>query len=429
MTLYEVRLEDGSGRLKALWFNQPYLRETPGPREAGRALRLVEPDAIRLAPAHDGLARVRDLRGRRGRRASTPAASCPSTRSSARSPARPCGASWPASPSELPAGLADPLPEDVRERLGVVPRREALRRVHHPGEGDDSRPPERAPAARATCGSSSRSSSSSSSASPRRRSGLRGEPQGHRLRGHGDGAREAVKRVLPFPLTGRPEAGAARDRRRHALAPPHEPPRAGRRGLGQDPGGASSPWSSRWRTATRPPSWPPPRSWPSSTSSPSAACWRAAPYRVELLTSAVKGKERAATLARDRLGGGADRRRHPRPHPGGRRVPAPGPGGGRRAAPLRRAAARGPAEEGLRRRRAGDDGHAHPAHPGPHRLRRPRRLGGRREAAGPHPDPDPAAGGRGAARRARPRAARGGAGRARPTSSTRSSRSRRSSRT
>ena len=27
MTLYEVRIEDESGRLKALWFNQPYLAE------------------------------------------------------------------------------------------------------------------------------------------------------------------------------------------------------------------------------------------------------------------------------------------------------------------------------------------------------------------------------------------------------------------
>src|SRR5262245_59611138 len=27
MTLYEVRVDDGTGRLKALWFNQPYLRD------------------------------------------------------------------------------------------------------------------------------------------------------------------------------------------------------------------------------------------------------------------------------------------------------------------------------------------------------------------------------------------------------------------
>src|SRR3990170_1445954 len=27
MALYEVRLEDASGRIKALWFNQPFLRD------------------------------------------------------------------------------------------------------------------------------------------------------------------------------------------------------------------------------------------------------------------------------------------------------------------------------------------------------------------------------------------------------------------
>src|SRR5213593_2201926 len=28
MSLYEVRLDDGSGRLKALWFNQPFLKDS-----------------------------------------------------------------------------------------------------------------------------------------------------------------------------------------------------------------------------------------------------------------------------------------------------------------------------------------------------------------------------------------------------------------
>ena len=27
LTLYEIRLEDESGRLKVLWFNQPYLKD------------------------------------------------------------------------------------------------------------------------------------------------------------------------------------------------------------------------------------------------------------------------------------------------------------------------------------------------------------------------------------------------------------------
>jgi hypothetical protein len=28
MTLYEVRVDDNSGRLKALWFNQPFLKDS-----------------------------------------------------------------------------------------------------------------------------------------------------------------------------------------------------------------------------------------------------------------------------------------------------------------------------------------------------------------------------------------------------------------
>src|SRR5262249_54786131 len=45
LTLYEVRVEDGSGRLKALWFNQPFLKDTL-PRGAQVVLYgAVEPDA------------------------------------------------------------------------------------------------------------------------------------------------------------------------------------------------------------------------------------------------------------------------------------------------------------------------------------------------------------------------------------------------
>ena len=85
----------------------------------------------------------------------------------------------------------------------------------------------------------------------------------------------------------------------------------------------------------------------------------------------------------DRRRPGRRGHRHPRPHPGERGVRPAGPGGHRRAAPLRRDAAGGPAPEGLQPPRAGHDRHAHPAHPGPHHLRRPGRLGHRRDAAGP----------------------------------------------
>ena len=46
MTLYEIRLQDESGRLKALWFNQPFLRDVL-PRGAKVVLYgSVEPDAV-----------------------------------------------------------------------------------------------------------------------------------------------------------------------------------------------------------------------------------------------------------------------------------------------------------------------------------------------------------------------------------------------
>src|SRR5579875_1083563 len=77
-----------------------------------------------------------------------------------------------------------------------------------------------------------------------------------------------------------------------------------------------------------------------------------------------------------------------RPHRGGRCLPPPGPRGGGRAAPLRRGPAGGAAPQGGAPRRPGDDGHADPAHPGPHSLRRPRRLGPGRAPPRAVADPD-----------------------------------------
>ena len=68
MTLYEVRVEDGSGRLKALWFNQPYLRDTlvKGKRVvlfgtvepdayASRQLMMASPEAELIGPEDEGV--------------------------------------------------------------------------------------------------------------------------------------------------------------------------------------------------------------------------------------------------------------------------------------------------------------------------------------------------------------------------------------
>jgi ATP-dependent DNA helicase RecG len=101
--------------------------------------------------------------------------------------------------AEVPDSLPDPLPPDVRGRLGVIGRGEALRRIHDPGEEDLA--------------------ALNGARSPAhlrlileefflfqlglalRRQGLRGRRKGIAFEVT-DRTREAVKRILPFPLTG-----------------------------------------------------------------------------------------------------------------------------------------------------------------------------------------------------------------------------------
>ncbi len=90
--------------------------------------------------------------------------------------------------------------------------------------------------------------------------------------------------------------------------------------------------------------------------------------RVALLTGRDKGKARDAMLARPGGRRAEADRRHPCAGPGGRRVPRPAPRGHRRAAPLRRRAAPGARRQGRRRRHAGDDRDADPAHADADRL-------------------------------------------------------------
>ena len=136
MTLFEVRLEDASGRLKALWFNQPYLADqlargrrvilygTVERDEYGGARLmmsspqhelLTEEDAPgvhvgRVVPIYE---KAGGLSGQVLRRVLAQLA------------------------DQLPADLPDPLPPAVRARLGVIGRAEALRGIHLPGEGAD----------------------------------------------------------------------------------------------------------------------------------------------------------------------------------------------------------------------------------------------------------------------------------------------------
>jgi ATP-dependent DNA helicase RecG len=136
MALYEIRLEDESGRrLKALWFNQPFLRDVL-PKDARVVLYgLVETDAFggslvmaspqyevfededapglhtgRVVPIYEKLG---PLSGKVLRRILTQLA------------------------QEIPADLEDPLPPEIRGRLGVSGRGEALREVHVPARDAD----------------------------------------------------------------------------------------------------------------------------------------------------------------------------------------------------------------------------------------------------------------------------------------------------
>ena len=197
MTLYEARLEDDTGLLKALWFNQPFLRDVlvRGARVVlfGRVERdsyggglmmsspeyeLVESDDTpgmhtgRIVPVYEKLG---PLTGKALRRILTHLA------------------------QQVGDDLEDPLPAEVRRRLGLLGRGEALRRLHLPGDEDDVEALNQA----------------RSPAHVRlileefflfqlglalRRQSLRGRGKGIAFEVT-ERTREAVKRILPFPLT------------------------------------------------------------------------------------------------------------------------------------------------------------------------------------------------------------------------------------
>ncbi len=198
LTLYEVRIEDGTGRLKALWFNQPFLKDTL-PRGTRVVLYgAIEPDAygsrqlMMSSPQYEKVeegdeaihtGRIVPIYEKRG----------PLTGKALR---RILLRLVEAIPDDLP----DPLPPELRDRLGVISRAEALRRVHRPAEDDTVAALE---AAR----------------SPAHRRlileelflfqlGLALQREARRERPRRaafeltDATREAVKRILPFHLTG-----------------------------------------------------------------------------------------------------------------------------------------------------------------------------------------------------------------------------------
>src|SRR5947207_4682936 len=134
MTLYEVRLDDPSGRLKALGFNQPFLKDTL-PRGAKVVLYgSVDPDAhgarqlMMSSPQYEKVEEG-DEAIHTGRIVPVYEKLGPLTGKALRRVLR-------LLVETIPDDLPDPLPPDVRDGLGVVSRTEALRRVHRPADED-----------------------------------------------------------------------------------------------------------------------------------------------------------------------------------------------------------------------------------------------------------------------------------------------------
>jgi ATP-dependent DNA helicase RecG len=196
MMLYEVRVEDGTGRLKVLWFNQPYLKDVLPKGSRVVLYGSVEPDAYgsrqlmmsspqfelsdgedpvhtgRIVPVYEKLGGVS---GKALRRVLTALA------------------------EQVPDDLADPLPELVRGRLGVVGRGAALRAVHVPVDVEVAELNAfRSPAHRRLI---LEELFLFQLGLARRRHGRRGLRKGLAF-AVTDRARDAVKRILPFHLTG-----------------------------------------------------------------------------------------------------------------------------------------------------------------------------------------------------------------------------------
>ena len=109
------------------------------------------------------------------------------------------------------------------------------------------------------------------------------------------------------------------------------------------------------------------------------------PVEIAWLSGSVPAKRRKAALAAMESGDAHVRDRHARAVRGRSAAAAAGARHRRRAASLRRRAAPEAARQGDGRGAPADDErHADPAHAGDDVLRRPRRVGAGRDAAGPH---------------------------------------------
>ena len=428
MTLYEVRLEDATGRLKALWFNQPFLADvlTRGRRvilygtverdtHGGARLMMSSPqhepvaddDAPgvhmgRVAPIYE---KAGGLSGQVLRRVLAHLA------------------------EQLPDDLPDPLPAAVRARLGVTSRVDALRGIHKPDEHADVAELNRArgPAYERLI---LEELFLFQLGLARRRQGLK-ERRKTAAFVVNDRVRDAVKRILPFRLT------EAQKRVLREIAADLTSPHPMHRLVQGDVGSGKTMIAllamviaveSGYQAAFMAPTEILAEQHFLTFRRLLARC----PYAVELVTAGAQGKRSDRAAVRARLADGTTQiavGTHAliQPEVALRAAGARHRG---RAAPLRRPAARRAGSQGPRRRgRAGADGDAHPALAGAHRVRRPGPLGGGRAPARPHAhrdapcSPRPTGARRSSACGRRSRAA------ARPTWCTRWSRNRRSWRT
>jgi ATP-dependent DNA helicase RecG len=199
MTIYEIRLDDGSGRLKVVFFNQPFLKTLLARGRRVVLFGLVERDAfgsrllVMRSPQYELVDGKEPAGIHTGR-------IVPVYEKLATLTVKPLRRVLAQLAEQVPESLDDPLPKELRERLSLVGRGEALRRVHLPDDGDDLDALNRF-------------------RSPahlrlileelllfqlglaRRKSGVRAERKRAAFE-VGARAREAVKRALPFPLTG-----------------------------------------------------------------------------------------------------------------------------------------------------------------------------------------------------------------------------------
>jgi hypothetical protein len=135
MTLYELRLDDGSGRLKAVFFNQPYLRETLPRGRRVVLYGLVERDAfasrmlVMRSPQYELVEGDEHGGIHTGRIVPVYEKLGPLT-------VKPLRRVLAHLAEQVPADVEDPLSAELRQRLGVIGRGEALRRVHLPGDED-----------------------------------------------------------------------------------------------------------------------------------------------------------------------------------------------------------------------------------------------------------------------------------------------------